>query len=205
MAGTSTSSASKRAVGAAGDKRELILAAALDLFAEHGFAGSAVPLVAEAAGVATGTIYRYFPSKEALVNALYQQWKGEIKRRLLDDARPAGTPREEFHRWWAAMSDFVHDNPVAFAFLELHHHEPYLDETSRQVALEIDGAALEFALRGQAAGLVRALPAPMLVALVFGAFTGVVRGMRAYPELFATDALDLAEEAVWELVRAPGT
>ena len=82
------------------DKRELILAAALELFAEHGFAGSAVPLVAEAAGVATGTIYRYFPSKEALVNALYQQWKGDIKRRLIDEREPAGSAREEFHHWW---------------------------------------------------------------------------------------------------------
>ena len=187
------------------DKRELILAAALELFAEHGFAGSAVPLVAEAAGVATGTIYRYFPSKEALVNALYQQWKGDIKRRLIDEREPAGSAREEFHHWWTGLCGFVRDHPVAFEFLELHHHEPYLDDASRQLALEVDGAALAFALEGQASGAVRSMPAPLLVALVFGAFTGVVRGMRAYAELFDDDALTQAEDAVWELVRAPGT
>ena len=187
------------------DKRELILAAALELFAEHGFAGSAVPLVAEAAGVATGTIYRYFPSKEALVNALYQQWKGDIKRRLIDEREPAETAREEFHQWWTGLADFVRDHPVAFEFLELHHHEPYLDDVSKQLALEVDGAALAFALRGQEAGLVRPIPAPLLVALVFGAFTGVVRGMRTYADFFDEDALVLAEDAVWDLVRAAGT
>src|SRR6185369_16360221 len=58
-----------------GDKRERILDAALSLFAERGFHGTPVPLVAERASVGAGTIYRYFASKEALVNALYQRWK----------------------------------------------------------------------------------------------------------------------------------
>ena len=62
------------------DKREAILDAALHLFTERTFAACPVPLVAERAGVATGTIYRYFPSKEALVNEVYRRWKGELKR-----------------------------------------------------------------------------------------------------------------------------
>ena len=62
----------------ADERREAILAAALELFSERGFHGTAVPLVAEKAGVGAGTLYRYFESKEALVNALYQRWKGEF-------------------------------------------------------------------------------------------------------------------------------
>ena len=54
--------------------REAILDAALHLFTERTFAACPVPLVAERAGVATGTIYRYFPSKEALVNEVYRRW-----------------------------------------------------------------------------------------------------------------------------------
>ena len=54
-------------------KQDAILAAALQLFAQKGFHGTAVPDVAQLAGVATGTIYRYFSSKEALVNAVFQQ------------------------------------------------------------------------------------------------------------------------------------
>jgi AcrR family transcriptional regulator len=44
------------------DKREAIMAAALDLFVERGFYGTAVPEIAEKAGVGAGTIYRYFES-----------------------------------------------------------------------------------------------------------------------------------------------
>jgi AcrR family transcriptional regulator len=171
------------------------------LFAERTFAGCPVPLIAESAGVATGTIYRYFPSKEALVNELYQRWKGEMRRRLLVDGPAAATAREEFHQWWRALCDFVAEHPVAFEFLEMHHHEPYLDDASRALALEVDLAALALAERGQQTGEIRGTPAAVLVALVFGAFTGVVRGIRAYPDLFDSDALDQAEVAAWDLVR----
>jgi AcrR family transcriptional regulator len=201
---TATTATTEHGAGfpAEADKRERILDAALQLFAERTFAGCAVPLVAEAAGVATGTIYRYFPSKEALVNALYQRWKGDMKRRLVDERSGAASARDEFRWWWRALCDFVHEHPVAFAFLEMHHHEAYLDEASRALALEVDLAALALAERGQATGEIRDTPAPVLVALVFGAFTGVVRGLRAYPELFESDALDQAETAAWDLVRA---
>jgi AcrR family transcriptional regulator len=189
------------------DKRELILDAALHLFAERTFAGCAVPLVAQAAGVATGTIYRYFPSKEALLNAVYQRWKGELKRRLVDDVPSTSSTsptavREEFHRWWATLASFVDEHPVAFAFLELHHLEPYLDETSRSVAFDVDATALALAERGRREGVLRDDPAPLVVALVFGAFTGVVRARRSYGDLFEDDALAHAESAAWDLIRA---
>jgi AcrR family transcriptional regulator len=54
------------------DKRDRLLTAALELFETRGFDGVAVPEIAARAGVATGTIYRYFATKEALVNALYR-------------------------------------------------------------------------------------------------------------------------------------
>lgn len=187
------------------DKRDLILDAALHLFAERTFAGCAVPLVAESAGVATGTIYRYFPSKEALLNGVYQKWKNELRSRLVDAPTAGGTAREEFHHWWAGLSRFVEQNPVAFEFLEMHHHEPYLDDASKNLALEVDGAALALAVRGQETGEIRDLPAPLIVALVFGAFTGVVRGMRHYGDLFDDDSLALAEDAAWDLVRGPAS
>ena len=58
---------------AAKEKHQKILSAALELFANRGFHGTAVPDVAKLAGVGAGTIYRYFENKEALVNAVYHR------------------------------------------------------------------------------------------------------------------------------------
>lgn len=56
----------------AGDKRERILSAAVRVFAENGFYDTRVSDVAKAAGVADGTIYLYFRSKDELLISLFE-------------------------------------------------------------------------------------------------------------------------------------
>src|SRR5579863_816640 len=56
----------------AGDKRERILDAAVRVFAKNGFHATRVSEVAKAAGVADGTIYLYFKSKEELLVSLFE-------------------------------------------------------------------------------------------------------------------------------------
>ena len=74
-----------------GDKRRRILDAALKTFAERGFHGTSVPEVAEAAGVGTGTLYRYFAHKDALVNEVYRDAKLRLRAALLESNNRAAT------------------------------------------------------------------------------------------------------------------
>jgi AcrR family transcriptional regulator len=53
------------------DKREAVLLAAMELVGEHGFHGSPMALIAEQAGVAAGTIYRFFDSKDTLIKEIH--------------------------------------------------------------------------------------------------------------------------------------
>lgn len=55
-----------------GDKRDRILKAAVRVFARSGFHATRVSEVAKAAGVADGTIYLYFKSKEELLFSLFE-------------------------------------------------------------------------------------------------------------------------------------
>jgi AcrR family transcriptional regulator len=59
--------------------RERILAAATEVFAEHGLEAS-VEEVATRAGVGIGTLYRRFPSKAALVDAIFEDQLEELAR-----------------------------------------------------------------------------------------------------------------------------
>ena len=59
-------------------RRERLLDAALELFAERGVDATPVPSIARAAGVGTGTLYRYFPSKEALANEVYRRCRRKL-------------------------------------------------------------------------------------------------------------------------------
>jgi AcrR family transcriptional regulator len=75
------------------ERRAAILDAALDLFSKHGFAAARLDDVANKAGVAKGTLYLYFPDKEALFEELLLSLAQPVLRRLealsLDSSQPA--------------------------------------------------------------------------------------------------------------------
>ncbi|MBU4403910.1 MAG: TetR/AcrR family transcriptional regulator, partial [Actinobacteria bacterium] len=62
----------------ASDKRVDVMQAALELIAEQGFHGAPMAAIAKKAGVASGTIYCYFESKDALITELFQELEGKI-------------------------------------------------------------------------------------------------------------------------------
>jgi TetR/AcrR family fatty acid metabolism transcriptional regulator len=72
MSESSLSPKSKRGKRANGDKRDRILDAATKVFAKKGFHATRVSEVAKAAGVADGTIYLYFKSKDELLVSLFE-------------------------------------------------------------------------------------------------------------------------------------
>lgn len=183
-----------------GDKQRQILDAALALFAERGFHGTAVPLVAEAAGVGTGTIYHYFESKEQLVNAVFRDAKSRMRRALFHELDTQVEARTLFLDVWRRLARFARTDPVAFQFLEMQDHVPYLDEESLALEREVL-APLWFAGRAiSEPGRERALPAETLMALVWGALVGVVKAERLGYLSISDEALERAGEAAWAMV-----
>jgi TetR/AcrR family transcriptional regulator, cholesterol catabolism regulator len=63
-------------------RRERVIRAALDLGAEGGYDAVQMRDVATRADVALGTIYRYFPSKDALLLAVMVHWLGDLEQRV---------------------------------------------------------------------------------------------------------------------------
>lgn len=183
------------------DKREAILDAALALFAERGFHGTSVPEIAKLAGVGAGTIYRYFEGKEALVNALYQLHKQALGQALLTDFDPAAPPRVAFHHFWHRAIGFARQSPRAFQFLELHHHAPYLDARSRILEGELLAMADQFITAATARQIFKDVPAGVLLALVWGAFRGLVQGGCERRLELTEKVVAQAEECLWEAIR----
>jgi AcrR family transcriptional regulator len=184
------------------DKRTAILDAALDLFSELTFDGTPVPLIAERAHVGAGTIYRYFDSKEALVNALYRRWKGEMARRLVESSPARAGARDEFAHWWRALWSFAVEHPKALAFLEHHHHAPYLDAESGAIGEAVLDGARAFVRRAQRSGDVVRGDADMLIALVMGAFRGLAKALQEDGHPAGTRVVRESEDRVWEMIRA---
>src|SRR5205807_9826509 len=89
---------SKAEPGAPGPKRDAILRAATDVFADRGFFNAQVADVARAAGVAAGTVYLYFKGKDDLLVSIFER----TMREALSQGRAAVVgirdPRERLRR-----------------------------------------------------------------------------------------------------------
>jgi AcrR family transcriptional regulator len=67
------------------DKRNAILDAATRLFAERGLAAAPTSEISSLAGVAEGTLFTYFGTKDELINSLYRELKLELADAMMSD------------------------------------------------------------------------------------------------------------------------
>src|SRR5436853_6561303 len=89
----------RRRRSATSDKRTRIMDAAIKVFAERGFFTATVAEIARAAGVADGTIYLYFKSKDDLLLRLFDEKMTELlaeARSALEQGGPASVRLKRF-------------------------------------------------------------------------------------------------------------
>jgi AcrR family transcriptional regulator len=190
-------------MGTGGSRREAILEAALVLFAERTYAATPMPMLAERAGVGAGTLYRYFASKDVLVNEVFRAAKDDLLGRLFGQAQSGGSVQQQFTALWQRLGEFARERPEAFAFLELQDHEGYLDPASRRMDGDVREAARTFVEQAQASGAVATGDPAVMVAVVMGAMTGLFKSWRA-GEIELSDAvLQAAGARVWCALTGP--
>src|SRR5437667_8376350 len=88
-----------RPEAASGAKREVILRAAIDVFADRGYFNAQVADVARAAGVAAGTVYLYFRSKDDLLVSIFEKTMREALAEGRAAAADLNEPRERLRRF----------------------------------------------------------------------------------------------------------
>lgn len=119
-------------------KRQKILATAETLLAERGLYGLSMKLLADTAGVAAGTIYRYFENKEELINQLYLHITQDAAEFSFQGWTGQQTPQEKYNLLWRNTFNAVLKNPQRVAVIDMLFSQP--DLAQGQAALCEDGA-----------------------------------------------------------------
>ena len=150
----------------AADKRERILDAAERIFARHGFFAAKVSDVAKEAGVADGTIYLYFKSKDDLLISLFGRRMQQLNA-ALRTAIAGKSPRDQLRAFVRTYLQLVHDEPSAAEVLTIELRQ------SSKFMKEYDNVELADFLRMlagivAAAGLDDAVPAHVGARMIFG-------------------------------------
>lgn len=182
-----------------GDKREAILEAMLDLVVERGFHNAPMSLLARRSGASPGVIYHYFPGKDALIHALYQQVKAVKHEAILGGFSPEMTPREAFlHVMWNLYRFFrTHRREVSF--LDQYENSPYCGACEDGAELGNDAASaqiLAWFRPKKKGGVLKDLPKEALEGLSLGFVARLAKG----PKGFSRAAVERITETVWAAI-----
>jgi TetR/AcrR family fatty acid metabolism transcriptional regulator len=161
-----------RAAARGGDKHPLILQAAIRVFARHGFFNSQVADVAREAGVAAGTVYLYFRSKDDLLASIFERTVREAiaegRAALASVEAPIERLRAIARRHLELLS---RDRDLAVVFqVELRHSTKHMEEFSATMLRAYLGLIRGVIAEGQAAGAFRTdVSATTAAKVLFGA------------------------------------
>jgi len=108
------------------DKRQKILMTSEALLAERGLYGLSMKLLADTAGVAAGTIYRYFDNKEALINELYLHITHETADDFFKGWSDEQSPEHKYKRLWNNAFYAVLQKPQRSIVIEMLFSQPGL-------------------------------------------------------------------------------
>ena len=194
------------------DKREAILKAATRVFAQSGFFNAQVADVAKAAGVAAGTVYLYFRSKDDLLVSLFERTMKDAIAAGRDALIGATDPRERLKRIARLhLERLGRDRDLAVVFqVELRQSTKFMERFSSSYLREYLGIIREAVEAGQTAGLFRAdISATTAAKILFGALdemaTNWMLSRRRYSlEADADAVIDLFLHGVHQRPPAPG-
>ncbi len=123
-----------------GDRRELILSSAAELFARNGVAATTVRQIADRVGILSGSLYHHFESKEAMVDEILTSYLDDLRSRYRQIASSTGDPRTRLRDLVRTSLQVVEAHPYATEIYQndanyLSHSERfgYLRAVAREV------------------------------------------------------------------------
>jgi AcrR family transcriptional regulator len=181
------------------DRAGAVRRAMCTLVARRGFHGASMSAVAHEAGVATGTAYVHYESKDELVLATYL----EIKRELGEAARGGvgsdAPPHERFRQLWFAIHDHLAAQPDRARYLVQVDSSPYANRAHELAMADADDPLMLEASRPEMVACLTQLPPTVLYDLGIGP---AVR-LAASGVVLDQTTLGVVAEAAWRAVTRP--
>ncbi len=179
-----------------------ILEAARKVFAEKGFSEATVDEIAEAAGLAKGTLYLYFPSKKEIYLAALKNGVVELAEATRKNMEAAGGTRGKVHAFIQTRLEHVERNRD---FFKIYHaefgnltHPLSVDESFRKLyrqQLEALEAILEKAAEG---GEMRKAPAGAIASALYEMTRGLMlRRLLGWSGTTVEEDVETLNEFVW--------
>lgn len=181
-------------------RRELIAAAAAELFAERGYRGASIEEIARRSGVTPPVVYDHFASKQELFRALLEAHFADLREVWQQNFVGSEPPRERIARSFDAWFAYVEQHPFAGRVLFRDTSDPEIAAIHAEVAGESRAAVLPLAAAEP--GLIDGEEASEIqLEMVWVVLRGVLQGLAIWwsehPEVPREQVVGVAMKALW--------
>ena len=174
-----------------------ILSAALKLFAAQGIGKTSTAQITKEVGIASGTLFVHFKTKQILIDELYIQ----IKKHFFSSVKNAINPNasvEENHKILARkMVEHFLKNYDEFVFMELIENDPQVSEEALQEGREIFADLLTVTEEWKKSGIYKQVPTELIHMMFWNACNVIIRYCKSQDIKTPDDAfLDITWDAI---------
>lgn len=180
------------------DKKRAIFESTLELVNENGFHGTPMSLVAKRAGVAAGTIYHYFESKDKLICELFKYSRGQVVEIIQREDCATVPYRECFFNLWFGLYTYYRENPNVFRFFEQFTNSPYNAPKGELEHDDFFRLLFRFLERGIEGSDLRAVSPQILGVIFHSSIVSHLKVQTAGRLKLRTDELEQIPQILWD-------
>jgi AcrR family transcriptional regulator len=114
------------------DKKDKLLQSALKLFVEFGFHDTPTSKIAKEAGIASGTLFYFFPTKDELIKSLYIDVKSRLTAYVAKKIEDKTTLHDILKGYYTASLNWAMKHKTEFRFIEQFNSSPYLNQIAEE-------------------------------------------------------------------------
>ena len=184
------------------EKQRAIAQATFDLVAQTGLSGLTMAQIARAAGLATSTLYVYYPSKDELISQLYQDAKTVTAARIMEGVTPELPYRAKVRRMWGNLLRHRLDQYAEVVFQEQYYNSPWFTPGNREFSTRLMAGFFAVVEEGQRQEILKDVPVPLLTASLVGSVRETANLIRSGTLADDETVLQMAFGLCWDAIKA---
>lgn len=183
-------------------KQKDILDAALKLFVESGFHGTPTSKIAKEAGVANGTLFHYYKTKDELILALYSDIKTRMTDYIYSNVKQDQSFKNQVRTVYVNTLEWVFENQLEFDFTQQFTNSPFLNLISSEEITKQSKSHLDMVRVGVENKTFKNIPVELLFNLINNQVYGVSQYLNS--EGFSADkrkaVINNCFELLWDMI-----
>jgi AcrR family transcriptional regulator len=175
--------------------RDRIVRAAIEIAAQEDLAAATTSAIARRAGVAEGTLYRHYATKDDLLIAAYRQVKAEVFIDAAASVDAGALPPARLAATWKAIYEAYRRDPAAFQFGQRFAESALEEREAGEATRSIARMLADLRRAGIASGHFRQLPVDLLANLFLAPISYLMK-FELKGRRWTDDELDAAVRSV---------